>query len=224
MNIAGMQRTSTVDFPKKLAAVIFTAGCNYRCFYCHNRAILDHPPLLSEAEVSAFLEKRAGMLDGVVFSGGEPTLQKDIAWWLNKAKKLGYAVKLDTNGSKPEVLSSLIGAGLVDYVAMDYKAPFQKYSSICFAPPKGVEESIALLLRANVEFELRTTVVPQLTLADLSDMAAAVPLLPRWALQLYLEQPGDHAFLGSLKPYRPHEIHAFAETLATLQPNVVAKA
>jgi pyruvate formate lyase activating enzyme len=220
LNIAGLQRTSTVDFPQKLAAVIFAAGCNYRCFYCHNRTILDHPPLLDEAEVSAFLEKRVGMLDGVVFSGGEPTLQKDIAWWLNRAKKLGYAVKLDTNGSRPDVLTALLNAGLVDYVAMDYKAPFAKYSSICFAPPKGVEESLNLLLSSDVEFELRTTVVPQLTLADLSDMARAVPQLPRWSLQLYREQPGDRVFLGKLEPYRPEEIRAFAEKLKEIQPNI----
>lgn len=224
MNIAGLQRMSTVDFPKKLSAVIFAAGCNYRCFYCHNRAILNHPPLLSEAEVSAFLEKRAGMLEGVVFSGGEPTLQKDLAWWLNRAKKLGYAVKLDTNGSRPDVLASLIGAGLVDYVAMDYKAPFAKYSSICFAPQKGVEESLKLLLDSNIEFELRTTVVPQLALADLQEMAAAVPPLPRWALQLYREQEGDRSFLGDLQPYRPEEIRTFAEQLKNIQPNVTAKA
>lgn len=224
MNIAGLQRMSTVDFPKKLAAVIFSAGCNYRCFYCHNRTILDHPPLLDEAEVSAFLEKRAGMLDGVVFSGGEPTLQRDIAWWLNRAKKLGYAIKLDTNGSKPDVLSALLSAKLVDYVAMDYKAPFQRYASICFAPPKGVAESLRLLMNSHTEFELRTTVVPQLTLADLSDMARAVPQLPRWSLQLYREQPGDKAFLGNLQPYRPEEIRAFADKLREIQPNVAAKA
>ncbi len=224
MNIAGLQKTSTVDYPKKLAAVIFAAGCNFRCFYCHNRNILDRPPLLPEAEVSAFLERRRAMLDGVVFSGGEPTLQKDLAWWLNRAKKLGYAVKLDTNGSRPEVLASLLAAGLVDYVAMDYKAPLSKYSSVCFAPPKGVMESLSLLFSSGVEFELRTTVVPQLKLAELSGMASAVPPLPRWALQLYREQEGDRAFLGKLEPYRPEEIRAFAEQLRQIQPNVFAKA
>lgn len=224
MNIAGLQKTSTVDYPKKLAAVIFTAGCNYRCFYCHNRAILDYPPLLDEAEVSAFLEKRAGLLDGIVLSGGEPTLQKDLSWWLNRAKQLGYAVKLDTNGSRPEVLSSLLGAGFVDYVAMDYKAPFEKYPSICFAPSKGVRESLDLLLSSGVEFELRTTVVPQITLNALSEMARAVPQLPRWSLQLYREQPNDRAFLGGIDPYRPEEIRSFAEELKAIQPNVAARA
>lgn len=224
MNIAGLQRSSTVDFPKKLSAVIFAAGCNYRCFYCHNRSILDRPPLLPEAEVSAFLERRAGLIDGVVFSGGEPTLQKDLAWQLNRAKKLGYATKLDTNGSRPDVLASLLAAGLLDYVAMDYKAPFEKYPSLCLAPPRGVRESIELLLASNIPFELRTTVVPQLSLADLFAMAEAVPPLPRWALQLYREQSGDRAYLGKLEPYRPEEIRRFSEKLKEKQAGVEARA
>jgi len=224
LNIAGLQRSSTLDFPKKLSAVIFAAGCNYRCFYCHNRTILDHPPLLPEAEVSAFLERRAGLIEGVVFSGGEPTLQKDLAWWLNRAKKLGYATKLDTNGSRPDVLSNLLCAGLLDYVAMDYEAPFEKYAPLCLAPPKGVRESIDLLLASGVAFELRTTVVPQLTIRELTGMAEAVPPLPRWALQLYREQPDDRAYLGELAPYRPEEIRAFARALKGIQQNVEARA
>ena len=223
MNIAGLQRSSTVDFPQKLSAVIFVSGCNYRCFYCHNRSILDHPPLLSEAEVSAFLERRRGLIDGIVFSGGEPTLQKDLAWQLNRVKKLGYATKLDTNGSRPDVLASLLAAGLLDYVAMDYKAPFDKYPSLCLAPPKGIRKSVDLLLASNIPFELRTTVVPQLSLADLSAMAEAVPPLPRWALQPYREQPDDRAYLGKLEAYRPEGIRAFAEKLKGKQTNVEAR-
>lgn len=224
MNIAGLQKTSTVDFPQKLAAVVFTAGCNYRCFYCHNRAILQNPPLLCEAEVFAFLEKRKGLIDGVVFTGGEPTLQKDLAWQLMRTKQLGYAVKLDTNGSRPEVLLALVNAGLVDYVAMDYKAPLGRYPEICYASARGVRESIDLLLASNISFELRTTVVPQLALADLLEMAADVPALPRWFLQLYREQEGDREFLGKLEPYRPEEIRQFAEKLKERQPNVEARA
>lgn len=220
MNIAGLQRTSTVDFPQKLAAVVFTAGCNYRCFYCHNRAILENPPLLCEAEVFDFLEKRKGMLDGVVFTGGEPTLQKDLAWQLNRVKKLGYATKLDTNGSRPEVLASLLSAGLVDYVALDYKAPLARYPEICLAPAKGMRESLDLLLASDIAFELRTTVVPQLTIKELTKMAKDVPPLPRWFLQLYREQEGDRAYLGTLEPYRPAELHALAQTLRAVQPHV----
>ena len=114
MRIAGLEKFSTVDFPGSLAAVVFAAGCNYRCFYCHNRAILNCPPLLSEAEVFAFLEKRAGLLDGVVFSGGEPALQSDLPQWLARVRALGYRTKLDTNGSRPETLRALLNAELLD--------------------------------------------------------------------------------------------------------------
>ena len=163
MRIAGLEKFSTVDFPGSLAAVLFAACCNYRCFYCHNRHILGEPPLLSEAEVLAFLQKRAGLLDGVVFSGGEPTLQSDLPEWLRRVRALGYKTKLDTNGSRPEVLRALIADGLVDYVAMDYKAPLEGYPSLCGANSAGVPESLALLRGSGVPYELRTTLVPQIT-------------------------------------------------------------
>lgn len=224
MRIAGLQKTSTLDYPKKLAAVIFAAGCNYRCFYCHNRSIIGDPPLIDENEVWAFLEKRKGLLDAVVFTGGEPTLQKDLAWQLNRAKKLGYSVKLDTNGSRPEVLKSVITAGLADYVAMDYKAPAGMYPALCGAGAAGVRESLGILFASGIEWELRTTVVPQLGIAELESMARAVPELPRWYLQLYREQEGDRETLGDLEPYGPERIREMARALAPLQKNVTSRA
>ncbi len=223
MLIAGLQRTSTLDFPGKLAAVIFTAGCNYRCFYCHNKPLLDDPPLMSEDEVIAFLEKRRGLLDGIVFSGGEPTLQKDLSWWLNRAKRLGFAVKLDTNGSRPDVLEGLIKAGLADYIAMDVKCPLGMYPSITGAAATGVKRSIELLTSSGVEHEFRTTVVPQLGAKELSAIAESLPSNACWALQLYREQPGDAASLRGLAPYTPGEIHALAENMRPLRSGVFAR-
>lgn len=223
MLIAGLQKNSTIDFPGCFSAVIFSAGCNYRCFYCHNRNILDKPPLLDEAEVSAFLERRAGLIDGVVFSGGEPTLQKDIAWWLNKAKKLGYKTKLDTNGSRPDVLKSLLTAGLVDFAAMDVKAPLRLYPEICGAPATGVKESVGLLAESGVSYELRTTMIPQLTAAELKELAVLVPPDARWALQLYRPQEGDEEYLNGLEPYTPKQIAALAEEIRAVRPNVFAR-
>ena len=133
MNIAGLLKTATIDFPHRLAAVVFTAGCNYDCSFCHNRALLGAAELMEDGEVLRFLEKRAGLLDGVVISGGEPTLQKDLAEFAGTLKGLGYDVKLDTNGSDPEAVGRLLDGGLVDYVAMDYKAPFSRYPEICGA-------------------------------------------------------------------------------------------
>lgn len=223
MRIAGLEKFSTVDFPGSLAAVVFAAGCNYRCFYCHNRAILNCPPLLSEAEVFAFLEKRAGLLDGVVFSGGEPALQSDLPQWLARVRALGYRTKLDTNGSRPETLRALLNAELLDYVAMDYKAPLDCYPALCGTDSAGVAESLALLRNSRIPYELRTTLVPQLTEAKLRKMAAAVPADANWFLQLYRPQPGNEAHLRGLTPYTPGEIEALAETLRRVRPNVRAR-
>ena len=223
MRIAGLEKFSTVDFPGSLAAVVFAAGCNYRCFYCHNRAILNCPPLLLEAEVFAFLEKRAGLLDGVVFSGGEPALQSDLPQWLARVRALGYRTKLDTNGSRPETLRALLNAELLDYVAMDYKAPLDCYPALCGADSAGVAKSLALLRNSRIPYELRTTLVPQLTEAKLRKMAAAVPADANWFLQLYRPQPGNEAHLRGLTPYTPGEIEALAETLRRVRPNVRAR-
>ena len=193
MRIAGLEKFSTVDFPGSLSAVVFAAGCNYRCFYCHNRHILSQPPLLPEAEVSAFLEKRAGLLDGVVFSGGEPTLQSGLPEWLRRVRALGYRTKLDT------------------------------YLPLCGADAAGVAESLALLRDSGIPYELRTTLVPQLTEAKLRRMAAAVPADAPWFLQLYRPQPGDEAVLRGLAPYTPGEIEALAEALRRVRPLVKAR-
>ncbi len=223
MRIAGLEKFSTVDFPGSLAAVIFAAGCNYRCFYCHNRHILNDPPLLDEGEVFSFLKKRAGLLDGVVFSGGEPALQRDLADRMRQVRAMGYKTKLDTNGSRPDILSALLGAGLLDYVAMDYKAPLSGYPSICGAGAEGVAESLRLLMDSGVGYELRTTLVPQLTEAKLRAMAAAVPADANWFLQLYRPQHGDEAKLRGLAPYTPGEVLSLAESLRRVRPKVRAR-
>lgn len=126
------------------------------------------------------MQKRAGLLDGVVFSGGEPTLQSDLPECVRRVRALGYKTKLDTNGSRPEVLRALIADGLLDYVAMDYKAPLEGYSPLCNANSAGVPESLALLRGSGVPYELRTTLVPQITEAKLRKMAAAVAADASW--------------------------------------------
>ena len=133
MQIAGLQKSSLVDYPSKIAAVIFTLGCNFRCPYCHNPNILtavSTNKLFDEAAVLDFLNSRSGKLDAVVVSGGEPTLQKNIVTFFEKIKNLGFLTKLDTNGTSPEILKQLIAHRLLDYVAMDIKAPIDKYSQI----------------------------------------------------------------------------------------------
>ncbi len=133
MKIGYVQKTSFIDYPGKISAVVFAQGCNFRCPYCHNPELVDPERfcdnLLME-DVYAYLEKRKGKLDGVVITGGEPTLQSDLMPFIQRVKSLGYLVKLDTNGSRPRVLQNIIQKGILDYIAMDIKAPFEKYSRV----------------------------------------------------------------------------------------------
>lgn len=172
MQIAGMQKSSLIDYPSKIAAVIFTLGCNFRCPYCHNPNILtavSSNKLFDESAVFDFLKSRRGKLDAVVVSGGEPTLQKDLINFFEKIKQLGFLTKLDTNGTSPQILKQLKVQGLVDYIAMDIKAPIDKYSQVTCVnvETKKIEQSIEFLKSSGIEYEFRTTTVAsQLSISD----------------------------------------------------------
>lgn len=165
MKVHGLNKTTLLDYPGHLAATVFTGGCNFRCPFCHNRDLVLEPegqPLIPEEEVFAHLTKRRGILEGVCVTGGEPTLQPDLPDFLRKVKKLGYLVKLDTNGYRPEVLEGLLEAGLLDYVAMDVKASPGRYGIAAGCPSlefSKIRESISLLRQGPVPHEFRTTVV-----------------------------------------------------------------
>lgn len=162
MKIGGLIKFTLIDYPGRVAAVIFTQGCNFRCRYCHNPELV-YPHLLQESmpeeEVMAFLRRRQGTLEGVVVTGGEPTLQPDLLRFLADIKSLGYFVKLDTNGSKPDVISAAIEQKLVDYIAMDLKAPFGKYSLITGVEfeHKVLRQSMDIIRRSGLAYEFRTT-------------------------------------------------------------------
>ncbi|MBE6927961.1 MAG: anaerobic ribonucleoside-triphosphate reductase activating protein [Ruminococcaceae bacterium] len=164
MRIGGLQKLTLLDFPQKVACTIFLQGCNYRCPFCHNTPLLEGTQELSVSSVLDFLKKRQGMLDGVAITGGEPLLNQDIVSLLEPIKALGYAVKLDTNGSFPERLRMLIDQGLIDYVAMDIKNCPEKYDLTCGSKNtlKAVEQSVRLLLDGTIPYEFRTTVVDEL--------------------------------------------------------------
>lgn len=165
MNIQGLQKLTLLDYPGKMACTIFTAGCNLRCPFCHNSRLVINPvnqSEYSEEEIFSFLKKRSGILDGVAITGGEPLLQNDIEDFIIKIKNLGYSVKLDTNGTFPEKLRSLVEKGLVDYVAMDVKNSPELYAEtvgISGYDITKIKESISFLLEGKVDYEFRTTVV-----------------------------------------------------------------
>ena len=190
MNIIGFQKCSLVDYPGRMAAVIFTPGCNMNCFFCHNRRIVSMPvpgALYDNSAVLRSLRERVGFLDSVVITGGEPTLQEGLESFIRGVRVLGYAVKLDTNGSNPEVLSRLIRDGLLNYVAMDVKAPRARYAEICGSgfDLNDVDASIQILMQDFVEYEFRTTVVPQLAGEDLLSIARWIRGARRYILQQY---------------------------------------
>lgn len=165
MKIFGLQKLTLLDYPGKVACTVFTGGCNFRCPFCHNGQLVtgwEKQEPLEEEEIFRFLQKRKGILDGVCISGGEPLLQEDLPEFVKKLKGLGYSVKLDTNGSMPERLKYLAGQGLLDYVAMDIKnAPCKYGETIGCAgyDAGGVEESVRFLLKGELCYEFRTTVV-----------------------------------------------------------------
>ena len=171
MKICGLQKTTLLDFPGHVAATIFTGGCNFRCPFCHNSDLLgnDAAAAFTEDEVLKFLVKRRGILGGVAITGGEPTLQPDLREFILKIRELGYRVKLDTNGYRPDVLKSLCNDGLVDYVAMDIKTCKERYPVVAGIPSlhmDKIEESVTFLKTGIVPYEFRTTVVRELHSAD----------------------------------------------------------
>lgn len=214
MLIAGFQKTSFVDFPGKISTVVFTPGCNMRCWYCHNSHItVGEVELIEVSEVMEYLHRRRDMLDGVVISGGEPTLQKGLRDFILMVRELGYAVKLDTNGTNPHVLAELMADGLLDYVAMDIKAPLDSYKAVTLTDDDiaAVRQSINLLINGGVEYEFRTTFAPGLTTEDICSIVKDIAGARRYYLQQYRKISDD-----SLEPLAPSELEKAAESARTL--------
>lgn len=165
MQIHGFNKTTLLDYPEHVAATVFTGGCNFRCPFCHNAGLVLDPmgqEQIAEEYVLAYLEKRRGILDGVCITGGEPTLQPDLREFIVKVKDMGYQVKLDTNGYRPQVLWNLLSEGLLDYVAMDIKASKENYAraaGLHNVNISQIEESVAILKSCGIPYEFRTTVV-----------------------------------------------------------------
>jgi pyruvate formate lyase activating enzyme len=227
MIFSGIVKSSLIDYPGKISTVLFVPGCNYNCFYCHNRSLIeDLNVILDIDELNEFLVKRQGMIDAIVVSGGEPTLHDDLIEFFKSMKMLGYLTKIDTNGSNPHLVKALLKSNLLDYVAIDYKSPSNRYQEICgeHASSEIVLETIQVLLDAKIDFEVRTTVIPQLSLDDLITMAKELPNVPRYVLNPYrkpLRYLEKHTPLINEPPYSEKQIAEFAEFLKLYQSNVV---
>lgn len=234
MVIKGWQKFSLLDYPEKISCILFVANCNFRCPFCHNRdLVLNSPklPQITQKEVLSFLKKRKGQLDGVVITGGEPSLYKDLKGFIKKIKALGYLVKLDTNGSNPEMVRDLIANQLVDYWAMDIKGPLdERYTKITNfkLPIEEIRTSMGLILNSKVSFEFRTTVVP--TIHDqkvLLEIANQLEILMsettndfKWFLQTFLPQNCLNSDFINIKPYSQKEMEQLYEEVKKVFPKV----
>lgn len=216
MNIKGFQKSSFIDYPDKIAAVIFTGGCNFRCPYCHNRDLVYNlGENIGEAELFSELEKRKKYLDGVCITGGEPTLQTGLMEFASRLKEMGYLVKLDTNGTSPEVLKSLLERNLIDYIAMDIKAPLQNYRSVTVekVDMEAIEESIELIRQSGVDYEFRTTICKELlSTADILKIAKRLKGSMKYTLQNY-RSSGNILSGENYTPYKKEELEVLLEEI-----------
>lgn len=231
--ISGLQKMTLLDFPGKVACTVFLQGCNYRCPFCHNSDLLPGKgeAFMSEEAFIAFLERRQGLLDGVCVSGGEPTLYPGLQQLLKAIKSLGYAVKLDTNGSRPEILREVVRKGLVDYVAMDVKNSPARYAETVGLSRFDLgptEESLRFLIGENVDYELRTTVVKPLhDAASIQDMGAWLgALVPgkqpkRLFLQKFVDR--ESVLFAGLSAALPDEMQQLSQLLAPFCVHVSAR-
>ena len=220
MDIAGLQKTTLLDYPGRVACTVFLPGCNLRCPFCHNASLVLRPqPLMSPGELLEFLQSRRRKLDGVCITGGEPTLHKDLPDLMKAIKDLGFLVKLDTNGTRPDVLNAILEAGLADYVAMDIKNSPEKYAVTCGGPDvlNAVRESVQLLEASAVEHEFRTTVLlPYHTPTDLDAIGRWLSGTKQYFIQAFVDS-GD--LIGSGQALDNQQMQALLDAVKPHIPN-----
>lgn len=219
MKIGGFVKNSFLDYPEHISCVIFTSGCNMNCWYCHNKQLIPDSESGANLEnILEFIESRKKFLEGVVISGGEPTLQPDLKDVIIKIKNMGLKVKLDTNGSNYQILKDLIDSNLLDFVAMDIKAPIAEYKKItgtdAFA--NSVRKCIDLLINGNVDYEFRTTYAPNLTLDDIENMAKDIKGAKKLMLQCCRFDNDKVAYL----PHKPSVVQKAVELASQYVKNV----
>lgn len=208
-----------IEYPGKISAIAFTQGCNFRCPYCHNPELVD-PDLfgdcLPEEDVLSFLEKRRGKLDALTITGGEPTIHHDLIDFIKRVREIGYLIKLDTNGSCPEVMEQLIGGRLIDYIAMDMKSPLHKYRTVTRSKidEDKIRRTIEIIMKSGIAYEFRTTVPKKLLLEeDLLEMGKLLRNASCYILQQFIPTKTlDKQFL-KYEAYSQEEMECFRDKL-----------
>jgi pyruvate formate lyase activating enzyme len=212
MVIGGFQKFSLIDYPGKISCIIFLSGCNFRCPFCYSTELvlpnkIESQPVLDKEKIFSYLEERKGMLEGVVLCGGEPTLNAGLPGFCKSLKDMGYSVKLDTNGSNPGMLESLIEGGLIDYIAMDIKGPLEantyRLATGTFDIVDAIKDSISIIKRSGIDYEFRSTIVPGIhSLEDIVRMAEAIAPADKYFLQQFVgdKETIDSGLMGN-KPF-----------------------
>jgi len=225
MQIHGLNKTTLLDYPGRVAATIFTGGCNFRCPFCHNGDLVLNPdslPSFSQEEIYSFLEKRKNVLSGVCITGGEPTLQKDLKEFLIPVKKMGYLIKLDTNGTLPDVVKDLYENELLDYVAMDIKSSPENYEKVAGVNGltfEKIQETAAFIMTSGMNYEFRTTVVKELhNSEDFLSIARWLKNCNAYFLQDY--QDNENAITTGFHSYTKIELEAFRDLIRPYISNV----
>jgi len=218
MIFSGLQKTSLIDFPGRISAILFTRGCTFRCVYCHNPELVDpkqYYPEIPETEIIKFLDKRREILDGVVITGGEPTIFSDLPAFIKRIKAMGFAVKLDTNGTNFKMLKQLVEAKAVDYVAMDIKHHLARYAEITGVDVPDVYRSLKYLLTEPVDYEFRTTLLPKyFSIADFHQIGKLIKGAKRYYLQQFRPERTLDPALAAAAIFTEGELNQFQKLLS----------
>ena len=226
MNIAGLQKLTTSDFPGYLSCIVFTQGCNLKCPYCQNSELIPmvrtfKDDSLTSEDILEFLHKRKNILEGVVVTGGEPLVHSDIEEFISKIKEIGYKIKLDTNGTNPKLLKRLIESNLIDYVAMDIKNDFENYAKTVGVQNfdvQNIKESIDILKNSKIDFEFRTTIVKEFhNVASISNICETIGKAPKYFIQNFEDSSNviDHNLHG----FKYEELKELQEYFEPRYPN-----
>jgi pyruvate formate lyase activating enzyme len=218
MVFGGIEKFTLIDYPGKIACMAYTIGCNFRCPYCHNPELVDETveTKIPEQELFNFLDTRRGMIEGVVITGGEPTMHDDLPEVMREIKNRGFLVKLDSNGTHPEMLREVIEQKLVDYIAMDIKSPLASYGRVAARPvdTAAIQQSIALLIASPLEYEFRTTLVKgMLSPRDIQQIGREIQGAKRYVLQKFVSTKILNPQFKHKVSYSDDEMKEFQEML-----------
>jgi pyruvate formate lyase activating enzyme len=229
MKIGALQKVSLIDYPGEICAIVFTQGCNFRCPYCHNPELVNpemYGECLLEEEIFSFLAKRKGKIDAVTITGGEPTIQNDLIDFVKRVRKTGYAIKVDTNGSHPEVIEKLISMKLLDYIAMDIKSPADKFKALTKSDIgyHTITQTIELIMKSGISYEFRTTVLKKLLDEnDIVNIAHSIRNARLYVLQQFVPSKVLDRGLMQYESYSQEELESLRKKITKSVSNILIR-